>query len=67
MLFRSSVFTEDMLAYYSEIDDEEGEGEEEVPIEGADRTKTSSPSKGKGKKGKKGTRILDGRLDPPDN
>ena len=65
MLFRSAVFTEDMLAYYSEIDDEEGEGEEEVPTEGA---KPSSPSKVKGKKGKKGIQAFwTGRLDPPDN
>ena len=50
-----AVFTEDMLAYFSELDDEEGEGEEEVGPEGGDRAKASSPVKGKGKKGKKGS------------
>ena len=44
-----------MLAYYSELDDEEGEGEEEGAPEGAERTKASSPVKSKGKKGKKGS------------
>ena len=59
----SLVFSDDMLAYYSEIDDDEGEGEEEAPSEGVAGTKPASPAKGKGKKGKKGgTRFeSDGR------